>query len=150
MADDSDPTPPETDLLGRPWRELPDPRGRKKLVFAPEVYEKVEELRALGMEVGEIADALGISDKSVRKYFFRELNKAAARVKAEVLGSLMEQVRAGKIAAIREALSRLDRGAAIPSIAPSKSKVEKLGKKAAADAEAHTAHEGSEWGSLLN
>ncbi|MEI9964393.1 MAG: hypothetical protein WDM92_06475 [Caulobacteraceae bacterium] len=72
MGENSEPT----DLLGDALRPLPDKRGRRKLRFPVEVYERVEELLvADGFRQDEIADAIGISEPTLRKYFRPELKK---------------------------------------------------------------------------
>jgi ParB-like chromosome segregation protein Spo0J len=90
-----------TDLLGDPLRELPDKRGRRKLKFAAEVYEKVEVLAAGDLTQEEIADALGLSAPTLRKYFRPELDRGLGRQKAEQLALLAAAARRGSVAAIK-------------------------------------------------
>ena len=134
-----------TDLLGDPLRALPDKRGRRKLRFHVEVYEKVEVLSAGGLSHDDIADAVGISAPTLRKYFRPELGKAAARQRARVLGVLAAQADKGNVSAARAYLSEIDRHQAAsafqrrerpkpaPAVAPPR-----IGKKAAARADADT------------
>lgn len=89
------------DLLGEPLRPLPDKRGRRKLRFAAELYEKVEVLTAGGMGQDDIADAVGISAPTLRKYFRKELDNGLARQEAESLALLAEQARKGNVSAIK-------------------------------------------------
>lgn len=105
MAEDSGPK----DLLGDPLRELPDKRGRRKLRFPDEVYEKVEVLSAGNLTQEEIADAIGVSVPSLRKYFRPELDKALSRQKAEALSLLAAQARKGNVSAIKAWNAELDK-----------------------------------------
>jgi ParB-like chromosome segregation protein Spo0J len=113
MAEDSAPT----DLLGDPLRPLPDKRGRRKLRFAEEVYEKVEVLAAGNLTQDEIADAVGISAPSLRKYFRPELGKGLARQKAEALSLLAAAARKGNVTAIKAWNAELDKQRAAESVA---------------------------------
>lgn len=131
------------DLLGDPLRALPDKRGRRKLRFHQEVYENVEVLAAGGLSHDDIADAVGISAPTLRKYFRPELGKAAARQRARVLAVLAKQADKGNVSAARAYLSEIDRHQAAahfqrrernaPAAAPAPSRI---GKKAAARADA--------------
>jgi predicted transcriptional regulator len=108
--------PAPTDLLGDPLRPLPDKRGRRKLRFAAEVYEKVEVLAAGGMLQDDIADALGITAPTLRKYFRPELGKAAARQRARVLNVLAEQADKGNVSAAKAYLAEIDKHQAAASV----------------------------------
>jgi len=105
MQQNSEPT----DLLGDPLTALPDKRGRRKLRFPLEVYEKVEVLSAGGLSQDDIADAVGISAPTLRKYFRPELGQAAARQRARVLGVLAAQTDKGNVSAAKAYLSVIDR-----------------------------------------
>jgi predicted transcriptional regulator len=112
MAEDSEPL----DLLGDPLRPLPDKRGRRKLRFPVEVYEKVEVLSAAGMLQDDIADALGISAPTLRKYFRPEIDKAVARQKAMVLSSLATQAAKGNVSAAKEFLAQIEKNSAAAAL----------------------------------
>lgn len=104
MAEISEPT----DLFGLPRLEQPERRGRRKLVFAPEAYERVEVLAAGGMSQEEIAAALRISVPTLTKYFGKELQEAVARRRAEALQLLAASARKGNVGAQKAWLQRLD------------------------------------------
>jgi hypothetical protein len=104
--------PEPTDLLGEPLRPMPDKRGRRKLRFAVEVYENVEVLAAGGMMQDDIADAVGVSAPTLRKYFRPELGKGAARQRAMVLGSLAAQAKKGNVSAANAYLAQIDKHSA--------------------------------------
>ena len=72
--------------------------------------------------------------------------------------SLIEEAKKGKVSAVRLLIDQLEKGdasapmrrgrrAQAPAPTPRSPEV---GKKAAAQADAQNAHEGTEWGSLLN
>ena len=129
-----------TDLLGDPIRHLPDKRGRRKLRFAVEVYEKVEVLAATGMLQDDIADAVGISAPTLRKYFRPELDKAEARQRARVLTMLATQADKGNVSAGKAYLAEIDKRTAAAAYRRDRSKpaqpaaAPQEGKKAAARA----------------
>lgn len=110
MADDFE----AKDLLGDPLRPLPDKRGRRKLRFPAEVYETVEVLAAAGeLSQDDIADAIGVSAPSLRKYFRPELVRGLARQKARALSLLAKAAEKGNVSAIKAYMAELDkRGAA--------------------------------------
>lgn len=145
MADENE---PQVDLLGDPWRELPDPRGRPKHRFSPQIAETVAVLRATGTTEADIALRIGISEPTLRKYYFRQLEQGPTVVRALLDEALLREAMKGKVSAINAARARLDEGQAAVPIAP-EPKAEKLGKKAAADAEAKAAPGGS-WGAILH
>lgn len=106
MADENE---QPKDLLGEPLRPLPDKRGRRKLRFPKEVYEKVEVLSAGGLGQDDIADAVGISAPTLRKYFRPELGMAAARQKAAVLQQLAGAAAKGNVSAMKAYLAEIEK-----------------------------------------
>jgi len=106
----------QVDLLGDPVRPLPDKRGRRKLRFPVQVYEQVEVLSATNMSQEDIADAVGISAPTLRKYFRQELDKGPARQRARVLKKLAEQAEGGNVSAIKVYLAELDKQRAIAAL----------------------------------
>jgi len=108
--------PEPTDLLGDPLKPLPDKRGRRKLRFPVEVYEKVEVLSAGGMMQDDISDAIGVSPPSLRKYFRPELDKGAARQRAMVLSALATQAQKGNVSAARAYLAEIDKHGAAAAL----------------------------------
>lgn len=147
--------PPPTDLLGDPWTELRDPRGRKRHKRSPQIAEKVGLLRASDMTVEDIAARVGLSEPTLRKYYFRELGDGPAVAKALVLEALFEKAKGGNVSAARLMLAQFEKGETAPPLAkqPTEAAPKKeppLGKKAQADVDAATAHEDTGWGPLLN
>ncbi len=133
------------DLLGDPLRDLPDPRGRKKLKVTKDLRERVAVLRAGGMEREEIADAIGCSERTLRTYFLPELNEGKAGKRAEAIARLFELGIEGNVSALKAFLALGVKADAIPRLP----REAKLGKKEQAVKDAETAHRGSRWGELL-
>ena len=109
MADDFSVGAPAIDLLGDPYRPLPDKRGRRKLRYDPQVYDLVEAYAADGMSQDDIAAALTISPKTLRANFSRELAAGPARRRAELLAALADKAKAGNMAAIKLSLERIEK-----------------------------------------
>jgi hypothetical protein len=153
MGDD---VSPKVDLLGDPWTPPRDPRGRKRHKRNPLVAENVAILRASGATVEEIALRTGLSEPTLRQYYFRELDttRAQALGRAVLREAMWGKAKKGVVSAARFILEEFERGqAAVPLAkappAATPEADEKLGKKAAANLAAETAHEGTEWGHLL-
>lgn len=152
MAGNSEAKVAEIDLFGEPWVEPKDPRGRKRHKRCPQIAEIVAKSRADGLTVEVIALRTGLSEPTLRKYYFRELDNGASIVRAGIISAVFDKALTGHAASAKLALAILERGdAAVPVTRRPRAPpaAPPLGKKAAADAEAHIAHEGTEWGDLL-
>lgn len=93
------------DLLGDPIPEGFGKRGRPPHVPDVKKRSKVMLLLAIGRTDAQIAAALGISEPTLKKHYFRELKskeEARFRVEGASLLKLYELVEAGNMAAIRE------------------------------------------------
>lgn len=119
--------------------------GRPAYVPTDEDREKVRVLKAGGMSNEAIAEALSISEPTLRKYFALDLEVGAAKVTAEVIMARYRSAIAGNATAQNK---WLDAAGAVPP-KPRRKAEPKLGKKEIAQAEAETAHEASDWGSIL-
>ena len=155
MSDDFEPA---FDLLGDPIPSNWGKRGRPPHVPTDEKRRLVIQLLAFDWTIERIAAALNITPPTLRKNYFRELkfrDEARARVEAKVLQKLMAEVEAGNVSAMDKYLKRLDKHD-LERAQPqhprpnADEKPEKLGKKEAAQRAAHTAHEDTEWGTLLH
>jgi len=124
----------QVDLLGDPWREPKDRRGRKSHRWLPQIAEKVAVLRASNRTIEEIALRLNLDPKTLTKYYSRELDEGPALAKSLLNEAMWEKAKAGNVGAARylreefakgqaERIARPDRPVAV---AP---KEEKLGKK---------------------
>lgn len=148
MSNDSEPT----DLLGDPYRELPDPRGRKKHRITPENRNKVSILRAAGWLQKEIAVAIGISEPTLREYYFAELEHGGIMRRAEVLFTMHKiGVLEGQASILKAFASRLDAGDTLPKATRKRGEapVAPKGKKEKLQESAESGHEGTVWGGLL-
>lgn len=90
-----------TDLLGDPWTEARDPRGRKRHKRLVQVAEKVSVLRAAGLTVEQIAARVGLSEPTLRKYYFRELDDGATLAEAVLTEAMWKKAREGNVSAAR-------------------------------------------------
>ena len=137
------------DLLGDPVDPNRGGRGRPRHVATEEKRRLVVQLCAFEYSLEQIAAALSITEPTLRKHYRRQLiekAKARMRVEGKLLSALMTEVEAGNVAAIDKYYRRLDR---LDMKAPPAAREEPLGKKAAANLAARTAHEGNKWQDLL-
>ena len=138
----------ERDLFGMPVLPIRDRRGRPCYRKDQENQQTVALLRARGWSHGRIARYLGCDEKTLRKYFSRELEAGADLVEGQCLEVLYNRMRQGHGPSTRELLGAIAVGHALPP-KPEAPKEERLGKKAQADVDARTAHEATEWDGLL-
>ena len=152
---------PEFDLLGDPVPANFGGRGRPEHVASEEKARLIIVLAAVGKSKPQIAEALGISEPTLRKHYFSarsrfklKLGESRQRLEAKIYATLMREADAGNVTAIRTLWDRLDKldlkQAQIAEAMRSQAKPEKLGKKAEADLRAKEAHKTSSWGDLLN
>jgi hypothetical protein len=123
---------PAFDLLGDPIPEGFGKRGRPPHIPTEQNRNKVILLLAQGWTDKRIAGALGISEPTLRKHYFRELKvRDIARDRVEAIGmlTLWEQAKGGNTAAMKEFFRRHD--AAISPIYDERVKdaTERRGKK---------------------
>lgn len=145
-----------TDLFGLPLVEPRDRRGRKAHKRSAEVSRKIALSRAFGRTVAEISAIVGLDEKTLRKYYSRELEKAPELVEAVLDEAIFEQAMAGRVGAQRLMKEMLAKGKAAvplpgrPARQTRQAKIAPLGKKAQADADAQDAHKGTSWGDILH
>lgn len=128
------------DLLGDAIPSGHVGRGRPPHVPTIEFRQKCVLLAAVGKTPNEIAAALSITAKTLRKHYSRELRKhdvARLKVEGKLLLGLVREIDKGNVAANKELAKRLEK-AGLEKIADrigrrsGPEKVEKLGKKEAA------------------
>lgn len=146
------------DLLGDPIPEGWGKRGRPPHVPTDEKRSKVMLLMAQGWPDQRIGSALGITAKTLRKYYLPQLrarDQARDRVDAARFASLWAQVKAGNVAAIKhmdkifekQDLARLAKGY---EDGPRQKPEAPVGKKVADAKAAEEAGVGTAWeGDLL-
>ena len=125
-----------TDLLGDPWLEPRDARGRKRHKRIAQIAEKVAVLRASGLTVDKIALRVGLSEPTLRKYYLRELEDGPAFAQAVLNEAMWAKAMAGNVGAaryIREEFGKGDAKAADQRLGERAERTERqpvLGKKA--------------------
>jgi len=99
------------DLLGDPWREPKDQRGRKRHKWNKQVAENIAVLKAAGHTVEMIASRVGLSEPTLRKYYFRELTEGADLAQARLAEVMWQKAMDGNVSAarfVREAFGKGD------------------------------------------
>lgn len=136
-------------MFGQPIAPIKERRGRPSFGKNKENQELVCLLRAAGWTQSRIARYLGCDEKTLRKNFSRELHDGADIIEGMALEVTLKKMRSGNSVAISRIFDIIEKqgAAAIPIAKPERE--EKIGKKEAADRDAQTAHEGTEWGTLL-
>ncbi len=138
---------PELDMFGQPVQPIRDRRGRPSFKKDKENQDFVAVRAAAGWSQKRIAENMGVDEKTLRKYFSRELENGAILIDGVMLDVLLRRVREGHTPSISHLRSRLQEGersrleremASKPKDEP----LERLGKKvvdeqraAAADAD---------------
>jgi hypothetical protein len=150
VTDDFSADVAEFDMFGQPVLPIKERRGRPSFAKTKENQELVCLLRAAGWTQGRISRYLGCDEKTLRKNFSRELEDGADLIEGMALEVTLKKMKVGNSVAIGRILDLVDKkgSPAIP-VAPKAAKEEPLGKKETLQQEAHTAHEGTKWGSLL-
>ena len=82
-------------------------RGRPEFVPTDEQRGQVEMLSGLGLPHDQIADALDISDETLRKYFDKELLSGMRKANGKVARFLFQQAQVNLTAAIFWAKTRM-------------------------------------------
>lgn len=104
--------------------------GRKEFEPTDEQREMVMVLRASGVSVLPIADAIGISEPTLRKHFALELERATIDIKAKVLMARFHAAMKGNVNAQNRMLETVSAHDANRKLNPEKeAKAPKLGKK---------------------
>lgn len=148
------------DLFGDPVPANHGRRGRPAHAPSRSTRDKVSLLLAMGWANPRVANALGVSLPTLRRYYGAELKVALMardRLDARMAEKLFEGVNAGKVPAIKEMRKLLERNdqmnAARSFGVPAETTpaaAAKIGKKEAARLAAETAGAGSEWGDDLS
>ncbi|UCI23692.1 AraC family transcriptional regulator [Mesorhizobium sp. B2-8-5] len=139
---------PNFDLFGHPVREGFGNRGRPPYEPTEKDRNKVKLLLALGWANQRIANALGVSPATLKRYFradMRERDAMRDRLDARRFEIALEQANAGNVTALRELGAMIDRNDRM-TIEASMGKgrdddkpVERVGKKVIDEQRAHAA-----------
>ncbi|RVT80210.1 hypothetical protein EM858_04230 [Agrobacterium sp. CNPSo 2736] len=104
--------------------------GRSEFQPTDEDREKVRVLKACGMSNVGIADVIGVSEPTLRKHFSLELDRATAKVRAELLMARYRSAMGGNVSAQNKMIEQVAAVDAQAKRAPEKQeKKPKLGKK---------------------
>ena len=138
-----------------PIKSAKRPRGRPEHKPTPATRRTVSIAAGGGMRHEDIAIALGISRPTLDKWYQAELSEAASLRRMEVMQALYVAAKKGSSAAAKAYLAHDPQISAPPmpageavAVKPDV-KAPPLGKKDQAQADAQTAHVGTEWDSLL-
>lgn len=103
---------PNFDLFGHPVREGYGRPGRPPYEVTEKDRNKVKLLLALGWSPSRIANGIGVSLATLKRYFRAELKSREAmrdRLDARRFEIAMEQANAGNITALKELAAMIDR-----------------------------------------
>jgi heme exporter protein D len=101
----------EVDLFGCPVLVREAKRGRPEHQRTPGNAKRVSMLFAMGRDVADVALALGVSQPTLRKHYFSEVEQRKAmldRLEADQLAKLFDQSAGGSTAATKALLDRCD------------------------------------------
>lgn len=149
------------DLFGQPIPEWKGKRGRPPYEPTERDRNKIKLLLALGWSIERMANGIGVSPATVKRYFRAELKERDAmrdRLDARRFELAMEQANAGNVAALKELGKMIERSDTMLIDArlrqaqgdrkPEKEE-KQIGKKEQQKLDAKTAGEGSSWGNDL-
>lgn len=126
------------------------PRGRPEHEPTDELRLKVRVLKAGAMSQVAIAEAIGISEPTLRKHYSLELDQGSAIVTAEVLMARYHSAMGGSVPAQNKLLELAGTLPPAKMGRPPKPATDPaLGKKAEAEIAAKDAHEGTGWADLV-
>lgn len=114
--------------------------------------QMVEVLAGFAIPTAKIALVIGIDQKTLLKYFEAEIGRGSAVVEAKLAGNLLRLASGTDGTALKAIMFALNCRFGWSQYAPQpvEPKAKPLGKKADLEQAAHTAHEESEWGSLVH
>lgn len=127
--------------------------GRPPFVPTKRQREDVEIAAGGGMPHEHLATALGITTPTLRKHFAAELSTGAHRRRLDVIRARYKAAMQGRAGAIRQYLEDVPAFELPPDPEgpepAAKEAAEPIGKKAQAQAEAQSAHVGTDWAEIL-
>ena len=131
----------------------PKPKGGRPTFEPKDEHRRIVKIMAgFTIPQEQIALALEISEKTLRKHFKRELQIAAAQVHAQLAGNLLRLSNGNDGTALKATLEGLRMRFGWSSYAPPPSppKAPEKGKKQLLDEAAQPGNEPQEWADLLN
>lgn len=109
----------------------------------------VEVLAGFAIPIDRICDVIGVAKHTLLKHYERELQVGAAKVEATLVGNLLALSKGKDGTALKAIMFALNCRFGWSAYVPRPETEKPLGKKELADLEARSAHEGSDWGSIL-
>lgn len=138
-------------------KAAPKPRGPGRPAHVPDAKSRriVETLAGFGLTHKQLGEVVGLDDNTLRKHYADELKTGAAKVEAMLVGRLMEFTGRKDMVGLRALVfalkSRFGWSEHFGIPVGVGGREEPLGKKAALDQAALTAHEEDpEWATLLS
>lgn len=102
MSNDFPDDKPDVDMFGNPSLPIRDRRGRPSFKKDKENQDFVAVRIAAGWSQKRIAENMGIDEKTLRKYFSRELELGAVFIEGVVLDVLLRRTREGHAPSVRQ------------------------------------------------
>lgn len=109
----------------------------------------VEVLAGFAIPTVKIALVIGVARLTVEKHFALELERGAAMVESKLVGNLLRLAGGSDGTALKAIMFALNCRFGWSAYVPRPVEERPIGKKEAAQAEAETAHQASDWGTLL-
>lgn len=129
---------------------MSQPRGRPPHVPTEESRNTVESLSGFGIPQEEIGRLIGIDPKTLRFHYAEQIELGGIKATAKVAQNLFNMACKPTREGLQAAIFWLKVRAGWSEYSPRPIAPEPLGKKAAAEAEALTAGQGTEWRQLVN
>jgi hypothetical protein len=102
VNDDFPDSKPDLDMFGNPALPIRDRRGRPSFKKDKENQDFVAVRIAAGWSQKRIAENMGVDEKTLRKYFSRELELGAVFIEGVVLDVLLRRTREGHAPSVRQ------------------------------------------------
>ena len=110
----------------------------------------VEVLAGYAIPVDKIAAVVGVDTKTLTKHYGEQLMRGAATVEAKLVGNLLRLASGSDGTALKAIMFSLNCRFGWSAYAPRPATEAAPGKKEIAQAQAETAHEGSDWAELVH
>lgn len=120
--------------------------------YKPDAKDRqmVEVLAGFAIPTAKIADVLDIDQKTLLKAYEKEIRRGSAMVESKLVGNLLRIAGGTDGAALKAIMFALNCRFGWSAYAPRPVEEKPLGKKEQANIEAETAHEASDWGTLVH
>lgn len=127
-----------------------NPGGRPSHQPTDRDRQMVEVLSGFAIPLERIAQVIGVSRPTLQRHYQTEINVGAAKVEATLIGNLLAIAKGKNGTALKAIMFSLHCRFGWSAYVPRPTEDKPLGKKEAAEIEAQTAHEDSEWSDLVH